>query len=79
MNLIQQLSLAIALRVGATFVIFGLGMLTAQVWKRYRRPHWADTPANIIIPGGGWIVVFILVLVFVCLAFAITNDPLAPH
>jgi hypothetical protein len=55
------------------FPSFGL------LWKRYRRPDWADTPGNIVVPGGGWILVFILVLVFVLLAFAITKDPLAPH
>jgi hypothetical protein len=72
-DLVLRQGMMIAVFLG--MLAFGLG--TQAVYARVRRPGKdAELVGNWRVPGGVWIVVGIVVLVFCLLAFVVTRDPL---
>jgi hypothetical protein len=63
-------------QIVAVLAMFFFGLSIHALWRRYRRPHWAKTPAQIGIPGGRWIVIGLIVAVLVYLAVLVAQDPL---
>jgi heme/copper-type cytochrome/quinol oxidase subunit 2 len=77
--LAQEGAIRIIARVFAVTVVVGLGLLIAFLWKRYRKEHWAETPAHIRIPAGRWIVIVLIVAAAAYITFLFLRDPLVRH
>jgi hypothetical protein len=74
---LQGIAIHEAIRLVVWVLFFSISVAIYKVYRRVRRPDWAENPGKVKVPWGSWIIAAVVILTASFLAAAILRDPLA--
>jgi hypothetical protein len=73
---VQEVAVRVAIRCVAIVFLLAVGIAIHKVYRRLRRPNWAENWFEIKVPWGAWIIAILAILVVTYLAFVVFRHPL---